>query len=213
MAKKFVRGITDVKTITNQCYDTNNVNDLLSDGQYNYIHRKKGKTEEYHNLTDNIKTISSDNTDLLTVTNNNKTTNTATLHPKHDAQKQNKLTSNASIAVNDDGLRQLYALKKIYSHTNGILKTHIKAVSQNTTLSILEQEYNFILKINQGSQDATFTLSEHDKNKFTHIITGYGVENAVRINGCLFTLSDSTLTVSTDANTVSNHVITFSDII
>ena len=68
MAKKIVRGITDVKTITNQDFDTNNVNDLLSDGQYNYIHRKKGKTEEYHNLTDNIKTLSSDNTELLTVT-------------------------------------------------------------------------------------------------------------------------------------------------
>ena len=91
MAKKIVRGITDVKTITNQDFDTNNVNDLLSDGQYNYIHRKKGKTEEYHNLTDNIKTISSDNTELLTVTNNNKTTNTATLHPKHDAQKEQVL--------------------------------------------------------------------------------------------------------------------------
>ena len=93
MAKKFVRGITDVKTINNQDFDTNNVNDLLSDGQYNYIHRKKGKTEEYHNLTDNIKTLSSDNTDLLTVTNNNKTTNTATLHPKHDAQKEQVLES------------------------------------------------------------------------------------------------------------------------
>ena len=93
MAKKFVRGITDVKTITNQDFDTNNVNDLLSDGQYNYIHRKKGKTEEYHNLTDNIKTVSSDNTELLSVTNNNKTTNTATLHPKHDAQKEQVLES------------------------------------------------------------------------------------------------------------------------
>ena len=93
MAKKIVRGITDVKTINNQDFDTNNVNDLLSDGQYNYIHRKKGKTEEYHNLTDNIKTLSSDNTDLLTVTNNNKTTNTATLHPKHDAQKEQVLES------------------------------------------------------------------------------------------------------------------------
>ena len=93
MAKKFVRGITDVKTINNQDYDTNNVNDLLSDGQYNYIHRKKGKNEEYHNLTDNIKTISSDNTELLSVTNNNKTTNTATLHPKHDAQKEQVLES------------------------------------------------------------------------------------------------------------------------
>lgn len=93
MAKKIVRGITDVKTITNQDFDTNNVNDLLSDGQYSYIHRKKGKSEEYHNLTDNIKTISSDNTDLLAVTNNNKTTNSATLHPKHDAQKEQVLES------------------------------------------------------------------------------------------------------------------------
>ena len=93
MAKKMVRGITDVKTITNQDFDTNNVNDLLSDGEYNYIHRKKGKNEEYHNLTDNIKTISSDNTDLLSVTNYNKTTNTATLHPKHDTQKEQVIES------------------------------------------------------------------------------------------------------------------------
>ena len=93
MAKKIVRGITDVKTINNQDFDTNNVNDLLSDGQYNYIHRKKGKTEEYHNLTDNIKTLFSDNTELLSVTNYNKTTNTATLHPKHDKQKEQVLES------------------------------------------------------------------------------------------------------------------------
>ena len=101
MAKKFVRGITDVKTINNQDFDTNNVNDLLSDGQYNYIHRKKGKTEEYHNLTDNIKTLSSDNTELLSVTNYNKTTNTALLSPKHDAQKEQVLESTRNtIAIN-----------------------------------------------------------------------------------------------------------------
>ena len=101
MAKKIVRGITDVKTITNQDFDTNNVNDLLSDGQYSYIHRKKGKSEEYHNLTDNIKTISSDNTDLLAVTNNNKTTNTTTLHPKHDGQKEQVLESTRNtISIN-----------------------------------------------------------------------------------------------------------------
>ena len=101
MAKKIVRGITDVKTITNQDFDTNNVNDLLSDGQYNYIHRKKGKNEEYHNLTDNIKTISSDNTELLSVTNYNKTTNTALLSPKHDTQKEQLLESTRNtIAIN-----------------------------------------------------------------------------------------------------------------
>ena len=282
MAKKFVRGITDVKTITNQDFDTNNVNDLLSDGQYNYIHRKKGKNEEYHNLTDNIKTISSDNTELLSVTNYNKTTNTATLHPKHDAQKeqvlestrntitinhgtngtaekttvdtnpqkvlehenliagsyltktssgntttlklsddfvgivngkQNKLTTSGSIGVSYNQLLQLYSWFETYNHGNGVLKTHVKTISKNNNINHTQDEFNFILKINQGSQNATFTLNEHDKNLFNSIITTYGVDGSVRINGCLFTLSDTTLTVSTDANTGSNYVITFSDII
>ena len=361
MAKKIVRGITDVKTITNQDYDTNNVNDLLSDGQYNYIHRKKGKNEEYHNLTDNIKTLSSDNTDLLSVTNYNKTTNTATLHPKHDAQKeqvlestrntitinhgangtaekttvdtnpqkvlehenllteygigkttignttklelkytgvgdgfdlnnlkrgkvkcshfvnapkdntfyfvsasrdgdniiqeatelltpnndkyvrtrvnsewgawrqqvgdksvidallaqkQDKLSSSGSIGVlSNNTLRQFYMSKRDYTANNGFLKTHVKLVALNTNKDDAEEEYSFILKINHGSQSATFTLVGHDKDKFNNIITAYGVDGSVRINGCLFTLSDHTLTVSTDANTGSNYVITFSDII
>ena len=362
MAKKIVRGITDVKTITNQDFDTNNVNDLLSDGQYNYIHRKKGKSEEYHNLTDNIKTISSDNTDLLAVTNNNKTNNTATLHPKHDAQKeqvlestrnsifihhgtngtdekttvdtnpqkvlehenlhttygiskstagnvttlgleyakvddgfdlnnlvngnvrcdrfvnaptseqwyfvtsytgleatfqeaytidntgyrfykrykpnesswfawseqvtdkstldsllalkQNKLTNTASIGVFGTGLRQLYTSKQNYTHTNGLFKTYSKWLSINTgSEAPAEEEFHFTLKINQGQQSATFTLNEHDKTKFNNIITAYGVDNGVRVNGCLFTLSGSTLTVTTDANTGSNYIMTFSDII
>ena len=283
MAKKIVRGITDVKTITNQDFDTNNVNDLLSDGQYNYIHRKKGKTEEYHNLTDNIKTLSSDNTELLSVTNNNKTTNTATLHPKHDAQKeqvlestrdtvtithgengtaekttvdtnpqkvlehenliagsyltktssgntstlkvsddfvgivngkQNTLKSSSSIGVlSNNQLRQLYSSKREYIVNNSLLKTYVKLVSLNTDIDVVEEEYSFILKINNGSQDATFTLTGHDKDKFNNIITAYGTGNAVRINACLFTLSDHTLTVSTDANTGMDYVITFSDII
>ena len=283
MAKKIVRGITDVKTITNQDFDTNNVNDLLSDGQYNYIHRKKGKNEEYHNLTDNIKTISSDNTELLSVTNNNKTTNTATLHPKHDAQKeqviestrdtitinhgtngtaekttvdtnpqkvlehenliagsyltktssgntstlkvsddfvgivnekQNTLSSSGSIGVlSNNTLRQLYMSKREYIVNNSLLKTHVKLVSLNTDKDVAEEEYSFILKINNGSQEATFTLTGHDKDKFNNIITAYGTGNAVTINGCLFTLSDHTLTVSTDANTGRDYVITFSDII
>ena len=314
MAKKIVRGITDVKTITNQDFDTNNVNDLLSDGEHNYIHRKKGKTQEYHNLTDNIKTISSSNTDLIEVTNNNTTNNTATLNPKHDAQKeqllestrntvtinhgtngtdekttvdtnpekvlehdnltvtdgltkehtgntttikvdpkqvlfhnyltgeqgievihlpdrfgsqvklsdsflasvngkQNTLQSNTSIGVINNTLHQLYALNQTYTHANGSLKTHVKSVSSNTNVNNAEEEFNFILKINKGQQSATFALNEHDKTKFTNIMTAYGTDNTVRINGCLFTLSDSTLTVSTDTNTENNLVITFSDII
>ena len=282
MAKKFVRGITDVKTINNQDFDTNNVNDLLSDGQYNYIHRKKGKTEEYHNLTDNIKTISSDNTELLSVTNNNKTTNTATLSPKHDKQKeqllestrdtitinhgtngtaekttvdtnpqkvlehenliagsyitkttsantstlkvsddfvaivngkQNKLNGNTSIGFLNNELQQLYSWFQEYNNDNAVLKTHVKSISNNTNLRRAEEEFNFILKINQGSQNVTFTLNEHDKSNFNRIISAYGVGNSVRINDCLFTLSEASLTVETDANTGSNYVTTFSVIV
>ena len=280
MAKKFVRGITDVKTINNQDFDTNNVNDLLSDGQYNYIHRKKGKNEEYHNLTDNIKTISSDNTELLSVTNNNKTTNTATLHPKHDAQKeqvlestrntisihhgtngtaekttvdtnplkvlehenliagsyitktssgntstlkvsddfvdivnckQNTLSSNNSIGVGSDNtLRQLFYYKKTYTQTGGTLKTYIKQLSQNTSISEVKNEYNFLLKINQGESSLRFTLENTDQYFLSLIL---GSSNTTNISGCVFTLSGSTLTVSTTNNTDKNYIITFSELL
>ena len=124
MATKIVRRTTDVKTITNQDFDTNNVNDLLSDGQYNYIHRKKGENEEYHNLTDNIKTLSSDNTELLSVTNYNKTTNTATLHPKHDKQKEQVLESTRNTIT-------------IHHGTNG---TDEKTTVDTNPLKVLEHE-------------------------------------------------------------------------
>ena len=141
MAKKIVRGITDVKTITNQDFDTNNVNDLLSDGQYNYIHRKKGKNEEYHNLTDNIKTISSDNTELLSVTNYNKTTNTALLSPKHDAQKEQDLESTRdTITINHgtNGTAEKTTVdtnpEKVLEHENLITDYGIsKTTTGNTT--------------------------------------------------------------------------------
>ena len=148
MAKKFVRGITDVKTINNQDFDTNNVNDLLSDGQYNYIHRKKGKTEEYHNLTDNIKTISSDNTDLLTVTNNNKTTNSATLSPKHDAQKEQVLQSTRNTIT-------------IHHGTNG---TAEKTSVDTNPQKVLEHE-------NLISDSEYITLSHQTDEATTHIQT------------------------------------------
>ena len=139
MAKKIVRGITDVKTINNQDFDTNNVNDLLSDGQYNYIHRKKGKNEEYHNLTDNIKTLSSDNTELLSVTNYNKTTNTATLHPKHDAQKEQVLESTRNTIT-------------IHHGTNG---TAEKTTVDTNPQKVLEHEnlltINGISKVTEGN--------------------------------------------------------------
>ena len=148
MAKKIVRGITDVKTINNQDFDTNNVNDLLSDGQYNYIHRKKGKNEEYHNLTDNIKTISSDNTELLSVTNYNKTTNTATLHPKHDKQKEQVLESTRDTITINHG-------------TNG---TAEKTTVDTNPQKVLEHE-------NLISDSEYITLTHQTDDATTHIQT------------------------------------------
>ena len=171
MAKKIVRGITDVKTITNQDFDTNNVNDLLSDGQYNYIHRKKGKNEEYHNLTDNIKTLSSDNTDLLSVTNYNKTTNTATLHPKHDAQKEQLLESTRNtIAIHhgSNGTAEKTTVdtnpQKVLEHENlisdseyitldhqtGDATTHIKTAKLKEELTNLHQTKQDVLTAGTG---------------------------------------------------------------
>ena len=176
MAKKIVRGITDVKTINNQDFDTNNVNDLLSDGQYNYIHRKKGETEEYHNLTDNIKTISSDNTELLSVTNNNKTTNTATLHPKHDKQKEQVLESTRdTITINHgtNGTAEKTTVdtnpKKVLEHENLISDSEYITLSHQTDdatthiqTAALEQFISSIgLSSIQYFEDTNFTAYKH----------------------------------------------------
>lgn len=129
------------------------------------------------------------------------------------AQKQNTITNNTSIGVSGTELRQLYTNKQSYTHANGILNTHVKSVSQNTSVTTPEEEFNFIVKINKGAGDATFVLNDHDKIKFSNIMTSYGQNNSVRISGCTFKLSGSSLTVSTGNNVDQNYVITFSDII
>ena len=199
MAKKIVRGITDVKTINNQDFDTNNVNDLLSDGQYNYIHRKKGKTEEYHNLTDNIKTISSDNTELLSVTNYNKTTNTATLHPKHDAQKEQLLESTRDTITINHG-------------TNGTAeKTNVDTNPQK----VLEHEnlltINGISKVTEGNVTTiglkTIDNYSADLNELTDTCIVKPTNNAVNLP--FVGMGEGILTVVKIGDTVSQkyHVI------
>ena len=193
MAKKIVRGITDVKTITNQDFDTNNVNDLLSDGQYNYIHRKKGKTEEYHNLTDNIKTISSDNTELLSVTNYNKTTNTALLSPKHDAQKEQVLESTRDTITINHG-------------TNGTAEkttvdTNPKKVLEHENL-ISDSEY---ITLNHQTDEATThiqttalkqELQQLHQTKQDTLVAGTGItiqDNVISASGSTHTIQEFTL--------------------
>ena len=127
--------------------------------------------------------------------------------------KQNTLASNASVAVFSNSLRQLYALKQTYTHANGLLKTHVKSISQNTDINTPQEEFNFTVKINQNAANIVVTLNDHDKTAFGKIMTAYGSNNTVRISGCVFTLSGSTLTVTTTSNTNQNYVISFSDIL
>ena len=123
MAKKFVRGITDIKEINKQDFDTNNVNDLLSDGAHNYIHRKKkDNSEEYHNLTNNLKTITSDNTDLLSVTNDNNSTNSATVHPKHDTQKEQTIESTRNTITIEHGENATTETTKVDTNPQKVLE-------------------------------------------------------------------------------------------
>ena len=90
------------------------------------------------------------------------------------SQKQNTLTNNTSIGLNGTGLQQLYALKQTYNVTGGLLKTHVKSVSANTSVSSAEEEFNFIVKIDKGVSSVNFTLNSHDTTKFTNIMTTYG---------------------------------------
>ena len=181
MAKKIVRGITDVKTINNQDYDTNNVNDLLSDGQYNYIHRKKGETEEYHNLTDNIKTISSDNTELLSVTNNNKTTNTATLSPKHDKQKEQVLESTRDTIAINHGTNGTGETTKIDVNTHKVL-THNNLVSSSPLLTVEHQDNTDITTLKATKLEENYNYIERQKqNTENYYICMEDVEGTVTL--------------------------------
>lgn len=281
MAKKFVRGVTGIEDIESYDKTLTNVNDILSDGQDTYVHTKKGKTESYYKLTDSLKSITSDNSELITVTKDD-TTNTATLHPKHDNAKeqtlestrgtvtiqhaengssattkvdtnqqkvlehdnliagtyltkthvdgenkttlkvsddfvgivngkQNQLSTNTSIGVlSDNTLRQLFYYKKTYTLPGGILKTHVKSLAQNTNVNTQQDEFNFNLRINQGQSSLTFNLNEADTTFFRSVL---GSSNKANMSGCILTLSNSNLTVSTTNNTDQNYIITFSDII
>ena len=186
MAKKFVRGITDIKTISNQDFDTNNVNDLLSDGEHNYIHRKKGSVEEYHNLTDNIKTISSSNTDLIEVTNNNTTNNTATLNPKHDGYKEQVLESTSNtITVNRGGNGTSETTKvdtnpeKVLEHDNLIAGDNLtKSHSGDTTT--LKVADNFTQRVTQAETDITALQNNKQNSLVSNTSVGVLPNNSLK---------------------------------
>lgn len=208
MAKKFVRGITGIKKIDKQDLDTNNVNDLLSDGEHNYIHRKKkDKTEEYHNLTNNIKTIEATNNGLLTVKNENNTKNKATLTVHHDPQKEQKLYSTdgtIDIVHGDNGTGEFTNVdvnpKKVLTHDNLVSNSQYVTLSHaensNTTEINTVALENKISELEQNggggqktlvSPNESITIYEDTYNTFVDV----NLEMLVPILAEIFEVTDT----------------------
>ena len=94
MAKKFVRGVTGIEDIEKFDKSLTNVNDLISDGQDTFVHTKKGKTESYYNLTDNVKTIQSSGGTINVEKSNDGTVNLGTNQQK--VLEHDNLTGNTN---------------------------------------------------------------------------------------------------------------------
>ena len=212
MAKKFVRGITDIKEINKQDFDTNNVNDLLSDGEHNYIHRKKkDNSEEYHNLTNNLKTITSDNTDLLSVTNDNNSTNSATVHPKHDTQKEqiiepanntvtivhgeNATTETTKLKVSDELVETINNKQDKLTTDDGLrINNNTLSISPTPALSVPSKNGLYYGNVVMDGAPYTAISLKSDNNKFVQIAFRNSVGNTNKIVGRYRFIIDDTAT-------------------
>lgn len=164
MSKNFVREINNINDITKQSYLTNKVNDLLSTKKHNYIRKE---TQEYHCLTDNLKTLSSSNTSLLAVTNYNDTTNKAVIHPKHDATKEQVLKStNNTITIthapndSDEKTNVETNPQKVLEHDNLVAGANLtKTHADGTNTTTLKVSDSFTNRVDTLESDVT-TLQE-----------------------------------------------------
>lgn len=167
MSKNFVREINNIKDITKQSYLTNKVNDLLSTKKHNYIRKE---TNDYHCLTDNLKTLASSNTSLLAVTNYNETTNKAMLHPKHDATKEQVLkTTNYTIDINraPNDSEEKTSIdtnpRKVLEHDKLIVGDNLTKIHQDgSTTTTLKVSDAFTNRVDTLESDVT-TLQEKTK--------------------------------------------------
>lgn len=202
MSKNFVREINNIDDITKQSYLTNKVNDLLATKKHNYIRKS---TDDYHCLTDNLKTLASSNTSLLAVTNYNETTNKAMLHPKHDATKEQVLkTTNYTIDITrapndseektsiDTNPRKVLEHDKILAGTN-LTKIHEEG-STTTTLKVSDA---FTNRVDTLESDVT-TLQEKTKRVSGEMAFGNQMvlTSAITVNNFI-----TSLTLSAKQNT------------
>lgn len=216
MSKNFVREIDGINNINKQEYYTNKPNDLLSTKEHNYIRKQK---QEYHCLTDNLKTLSSDNTDLLSVTNYNKTSNTATLRPKHDAQKEQVLTSpnntltfkrgangsneTTKVDVSDDLLDTINNLpdeidKIDKKHRHLVYEWHVGSVENGYSLTVLSVPNKDFLLI-------SVEMAGYYEGGCTFKLTDIGINNNHFLNylSCDFNINNVNITFSKDLTAVT----------
>lgn len=195
MSKNFVREINNIKDITKQSYLTNKVNDLLSTKKHNYIRKE---TNNYHCLTDNLKTLASSNNSLLAVTNYNETTNKAMLHPKHDATKEQvlkttKYTIDITRAPNDSEEKTSIDTnpRKVLEHDKLIAGSNLTKIHEDgSTTTTLKMSDAFTNRVDTLESDVT-SLQEKTKRVSGELAFGNQtvLASAITVNNFITSLT------------------------
>lgn len=175
MAKKFVRGVTGIEDIESYDKTLTNVNDILSDGQDTYVHTKKGKTESYYKLTDSVKSVNSDNSDLITVTKDD-SNDTVTIHPKHDSQKEQSLESTRGTVSIQKGNNGTTATTKVDTNPQKVLE-HDNLTGNTDYVKIEHTPGTNTTLINSNNISQKFeTVDNTLLSKQNNLMVGAGLE-------------------------------------
>lgn len=213
MTRRITRNLVKVKDIKKLGTQVSQVNDLVNDlGNDSYIRREK----DYHCLTDNIKTILSDNQNLLTVANDNKN-NKATLSPKHDSQKEQALqgvgelikitngknasTEKTQVEVLSDDSKMNVADMKDYAK-----KTDLPTfVSSDNTVQIDKNNNEYDLRVTNTSGYFTNIITSSGNHSLTNEIADGDYYFKIVTNNADF-LSDTEIIFFVAVNTSEGYV-------
>lgn len=159
MAKKFVRGVTGVDDIESFDKTLTNVNDIISDGQNTYVHTKKGKVESYYNLTDNLKTITS-NSDYIKIEKNEAQSSTLINSEKISQKfatvdsalltKQNSLMAGAGVQLKDNIISVIHVPQSTVDCNKVITTQYLKVGNASTNLPSGVEMYGILTVVRIG---------------------------------------------------------------
>lgn len=176
MAQLFTRNVKDLTTEqvhSKTIKEFTNVNDLVSNKKNNYI---KKPDETMHCLTDNLKTITSNN-ELLTVVNDNEN-NKSVLTVNHDNSKENllKSTDNSVKITRNDDKTDLSIAEYHDSTKENLLKSTDGSVTitrdnTSTNLSVTKPTSTILYynKVGGAENNKALKLIIDDMNKIIHL--------------------------------------------